>query len=181
MNDNRRKSRLPEIGCTATIQVSKDDSRFNYGASWARVIRAVFNSLVVIFLLGLPCCFAKSDELLFAARALEFRDAGVAGNEGFLAVVSAMPGSAIVEPELLLSLWAPSFANTIVKLGRLRSDAPVSLYYDPLLDIAVIAYWNRTDDGYSIRSVRTLTGKKCQVTVEKYHWHRHACRPLMAR
>ena len=114
----------------------------------------------MIFLLGLPCCFAKSNELLFAARALEFREAGVAGSERFLAVVNAMPGSAIVEPELLPSLWAPSFANTIAKLGRLRSDAPVSLYYDPLLDIAVIAYWSRTDNGYSIRSVRTLTGER---------------------
>ena len=42
-----------------------------------------------------------------------------------------MPGSGMVEPDVLPHLWSPFFANAVVKLGRVETAHPVALYYDP--------------------------------------------------
>ena len=47
-----------------------------------------------------------------------------------------------------------------VKLGRLPSLAPVALYYDPLLDIAVLTFWIREQAGYRVKSIRALPGER---------------------
>ena len=57
-------------------------------------------------------------------------------------------------------LWSPFFANAVVKLGRVETAHPVALYYDPLLDIAILAYWMRVDGGYRVVSVRALPGEQ---------------------
>lgn len=107
----------------------------------------------------------------FAAAALALRTAVVAGEERALDVLSAMPGAGMVARETLPALWHPSFANAIVKLGRLRSTGPAALYYDPLLDIAVLTLWGQGEAGYQVVSVRALPGERlaapgAAVTVE---------------
>ena len=74
-----------------------------------------------------------------------------------------MPGAGMVAGEMLPLLWSASFANAIVKLGRLRSPGPVALYYDPLLDIAVLTFWQRRDGGYRVVSVRALPGERLEA------------------
>jgi len=93
-----------------------------------------------------------------ASRALALRQSALDGDQQFSDVTSRMPGSGIVDSEVLSRLWSLSFPNMIVKLGRHRSEAPVSLYYDPLLDIAVLAFWE-CDDGCHVKAVRALPGE----------------------
>ena len=96
----------------------------------------------------------------FAGQALAFRAAVVAGEESAVGVLAAMPGSARVARGMLPILWGPSFANAIVKLGRLGSSGPVALYYDPLLDIAAIAFWRQDAGTWRVVSARALPGER---------------------
>ena len=61
---------------------------------------------------------------------------------------------------MLPVLWRPFFENAIVKLGRVRAPAPVALYYNPLLDVALVTFWERREENYRIASVRALTGER---------------------
>ena len=80
---------------------------------------------VVIMLFAAPVHSAEeSPARQFAASALALRSAVVAGEERALAVLAAMPGAGMAARETLPALWSPTFANAIVKLGRLRSTGP---------------------------------------------------------
>ena len=57
-------------------------------------------------------------------------------------------------------LWPPVFENAIVKLGRLRSPAPVALYYNPLLDVAVFTVWRKQGQAYRVASIRAVPGER---------------------
>ena len=116
---------------------------------------------VVLMLLVTPArATDESPERQFAAAALALRAAVVAGEERALDVLAAMPGAGLVSRETLPLLWSQSFANAIVKLGRLRSAGPTAFYYDPLLDIAVLTLWTRGEEGYRVASVRALPGER---------------------
>ena len=70
-----------------------------------------------------------------------------------------MPGVPLTGAEASLPvLWTPFFENVIVKLGRVQSDAPVALYYNPLLDIALFTVWERRQTQYRVTSIRALPG-----------------------
>lgn len=133
------------------------------GSGWrnARVVGAV---LVVATLTAVHPVRSKAQESparLFAAHALALRTAGVAGGETATGVLADMPGSGMVEDtESLPVLWRPFFENTMVKLGRLLSPAPVALYYNPLLDIAVFTLWEKHLEGYRVVSARALPGER---------------------
>ena len=97
----------------------------------------------------------------FAAHALSFRAAGLAGEDATTGVLAAMPGAGMVDDtESLSALWRPFFANAVVKLGRLRSSAPTALYYNPLLDVALLTLWERREEGYRVASARALSGER---------------------
>ncbi len=116
---------------------------------------------VAVMLLAAPAHSAEeSPARQFAASALALRSAVVTGDERALEVLSALPGAGMVARETLPALWSPSFANAIVKLGRLRSTGPAALYYDPLLDIAVLTLWTREEAGYRVVSARALPGER---------------------
>ena len=97
---------------------------------------------------------------LFAAHALALRAEGADATRTAAEVLALMPGSGRVRDELLPLLWGPFFENAIVQLGRLGSRAPVALYYNPLLDVAVLARWEREGEGYRVASVRALPGER---------------------
>ena len=118
--------------------------------------------LTITLLIALPPVRAAEESAarLFAAHAITLRSAAVAGEERAVEVLAAMPGAGMLARETLPALWSPSFANAIIKLGRLRSSGPVALYYDPLLDMAVLTLWARRDEGYRVVSVRALPGER---------------------
>ena len=45
-------------------------------------------------------------------------------------------------------------------VGRFRSRAPVALYYNPLLDAAVITFWTEHEGGYRVSTARALPGER---------------------
>ncbi len=104
---------------------------------------------------------AETGARLFAAQALALRAAGVEGSAPAAAVLAAMPGAGLVGAGAALpALWRPFFANAVVKLGRLRSPAPAALYYDPLLDLAILTFWERSRDGWRVAAARALPGER---------------------
>ncbi len=106
-----------------------------------------------------PAPAEDADARRFAAHVLAFRAAGVAGEGGALAVLEGLPGAAGAG-EAASVLWRPFFENAMVKLGRLRSPAPVALYYNPLLDVAVVTVWERHERGYGVAAARALPGER---------------------
>ena len=102
----------------------------------------------------------ESPARLFAASVLAFRTAGLAGEGSALSVLSAMPGVAAVPGEVQPVLWGLFFENAIVKLGRLKAPAPVALYFNPLLDVALFTLWRRQGDAYVVHTARVLPGER---------------------
>ena len=97
----------------------------------------------------------------FATHALALRASGVAGGAEAAAILEIAPGSgAVGAEEALPDLWSPFFANAIVKLARLRSPGPAALYYNPLLDIVLLTFWERRATGYLVVSARALPGER---------------------
>ena len=103
---------------------------------------------------------AEPNARLFAAHALALRAAGVAGDDAAKDFLADLPGAGAVEKEALTVLWQPFFENTIVKLGRLQSPAPAALYYNPLLDVALLTVWERHEDSYRPGLARALPGER---------------------
>ncbi len=91
----------------------------------------------------------------FAAHALALRAEVVEG--GGAAVLARIPGVPAQAPP---GLWPPVFENAMVAFGRLRSPAPVALYYNPLLDVAVSTAWERRDGGWRVAAARLLPGER---------------------
>lgn len=112
---------------------------------------------------GLPAAAAgappdRSEARLFAAHALALRTGGLRGDPTTMDILAAMRASG--SAKAARALWPPFFENAIVKLGRLRSPTPVALYYNPLLDVALITFWRRGPGRYSIESIRALPGER---------------------
>ena len=97
---------------------------------------------------------------LFAAHALALRTAAVAGGKQAGEVLAAMPGASMVAKVSPAVLWSSFFANAMVKLGRLHSANPAALYYNPLLDAAVITFWVEHEGGYRVSTARALPGER---------------------
>ena len=142
-----------------TTQTRPGGARRGFG------VRAAVSLITAILLIPwhAGAAAAESAARVFAAHALELRAAGVAGEARAAAVLADMPGAAVVDGEVLPLLWSASFANAIVKLGRVRSSGPVALYYDPLHDVAVLTFWQREDAGYRVASARALPGERLEA------------------
>ena len=102
------------------------------------------------------------DSRLLAAHVLALRAAGVAGGPAAADLIASAPGGRFGETETLKALWRPFFANAVVKLGRLASPRPAALFYDPLLDIALLTLWERRGGGYRAVSARALPGARLE-------------------
>ena len=101
----------------------------------------------------------EPDAGAFVGDVLALRTAGVNGKAAVM--LAEMPGAGRVGGEARLGvLWAPFFDNAIVKLGRLQSPVPVALYYNPLLDVALLTLWERQGEPYRVVSVRALPGER---------------------
>lgn len=102
----------------------------------------------------------ESPARLFAASALAFRTAGLAGEASAMSVLSAVPGAAVVPREALPALWGPFFENAVVRLGRLNASVPVALYFNPLLDVALFTLWRHSGEAYAVNRARLLPGER---------------------
>lgn len=102
---------------------------------------------------------AEEDARIFALDALDLRTGGVAGSESAAQVLSELPGTAAAG-DALSALWRPFFANAIVELGRSPSPAPAALYYNPLLDVALLTLWEKRDGRYVVNIGRAMPGER---------------------
>ena len=142
-----------------TTQRGRSGRRF--AGRRAGVIRGV---VLAVAALAIAAPFAgpeaEPDARLFAAHALALRAAGVAGDDAAKDFLAGLPGAGALAEEALPVLWQPFFENAIVKLGRLQLPAPVALYYNPLLDIAVFTLWELHENEYRVVSARALPGER---------------------
>ena len=98
------------------------------------------------------------DPKRFAAQTLALRTAAIERSDAATTILATIPGSA--PAEALPELWHPFFENAIVKLGRLRAPVPVALYYNPLLDVALITFWEEKDGHYRVARLHALPGER---------------------
>ena len=100
----------------------------------------------------------QPDPKRFAAQALALRTAAIERSDAATKILATIPGSA--PAEVLPGLWHSFFENAIVKLGRLRAPVPVALYYNPLLDIALITFWEKQDGRYRVALIHARQGER---------------------
>ena len=89
----------------------------------------------------------------------------VAGNAPTMEILANMPGSALLTDgvkaeDALPLIWSPFFENAVVTFARVDSPLPVALYYNPLLDVAVLTQWEEQDSEYRVASIRALPGER---------------------
>ena len=131
-----------------------------------RECTGAIRGLVVAVAVLMPAAFsaglvaAESPERLFATHALALCAAGVAGDGSPAAVLAGLPGAGTHPGEVWPALWRPFFENAVVTLGRLRSARPVALYYNPLLDVALLTVWEARGEGYRVVTARALPGER---------------------
>ena len=140
------------------MKENKQTKEFPYMATMSRNILGM---ALAAMLMTAPSAAAEDEGTrLFAAHALALRAAGVSGGKQAAEVLGAMPGAGVIREASPAVLWSPFFSNAVVKLGRLRSSAPAALYYNPLLDVAVLTLWERQGEIYRVSTVRALPGER---------------------
>ena len=128
------------------------------GGRTGDIFAILLMAVVLSVLYPKPSLALDADARLFASHTLALRSAAIAGEPSSSAILASMPGSG--PRNLLPLLWGPFFENTVVRLGRLQSIAPVALYYNPLLDVAVFTLWEKRDEDFAVVSVRALPGER---------------------
>ena len=139
---------------------NKTNSFFPYRRLTRKSIYFIVLALLCSLLLTQSATASTESARQFAAQVLALRFAGITGGLPAQEFLEAMPGSGLSGEVPLRFLWSPFFENSIVKLGRLASSSPVALYYNPLLEIAIMSYWYKQEDGFLISSIRALPGER---------------------
>ena len=147
----------------STTETSKVPVSSGPGTRTGHGTRRWFGPAFVVLSMGVLLGVANAaaeqpDPKRFAAQALAFRTAAIERSDAATKILAMIPGSAPVD--VLPGLWHSFFENAIVKLGRLRASVPIALYYNPLLDIAVITLWERKDGHYRVAVIRALPGER---------------------
>ena len=109
----------------------------------------------------------------FPEQAAALRRAIVARDETAMRVLELLPGvSWLLPPDateaqrdsVLKQTWGPFFENAVIETRAEDTSAPAALYYNPLLDVAVLTYWERTaDSDYRITELRAAPGERLRV------------------
>lgn len=104
-------------------------------------------------------CEAAADE--FVEFAFDLRARSVAGEDSALDVLTGSSGAEPVgSDEILSAIWRPFFASAIVETARRSTPNPVALYYNPLLDIGLLTFWEHRHGDYIAISSRALPGER---------------------
>ena len=128
---------------------------------WFGPTLLVLTMAVMLVVVAGGAAAEQPDPKRFAAQALALRAAAIERSDAATSILAAIPGSA--PADVLPELWHSFFENAIVKLGRLRASVPVALYYNPLLDIALITLWEQHDGHYRVAVIRALPGERLTV------------------
>ena len=106
----------------------------------------------------------------FPEQAAALRRAVVARDETAVQVLGLIPGvSWLLPPDataaqrdsVLKQTWGPFFENAVIETRADDTSTPAALYYNPLLDVAVLTYWERTvSTAYRITELRVAPGER---------------------
>lgn len=109
----------------------------------------------------------------FAGKALALRRAAVDRDATAMRLVGLLPGAGWLLPPdapeaerdiILKQTWGPFFENAIVETRAAESPGPEALYYNPLLDMALLTRWERAGSGaYRVNDLRALPGERLGV------------------
>lgn len=80
----------------------------------------------------------------FLAQVVSFRSLAVQRPEitrPSLVALLKEHGDESVKSEHSDAIWQQFFASSIIKIGRVASSRPISLYYNPVLDIGLVVTW----------------------------------------
>ena len=100
------------------------------------------------------------------------RRAAVGRDATAIRLVGLVPGGSWLLPPdapdaergiILEQTWGPFFENAIVeaRAANADADAPEALYYNPLLDVALLTRWERPAGGeYQVSDLRALPGER---------------------
>lgn len=104
---------------------------------------------------------AKPD--LFLSTALTFRSEALLEPRMADRWYQMMPPTKYSKDESFRSLrpiaWSIFFRDTIMKIGALKSKGPTAIYYNPLVDVAVITHWeSHSARRYEIRTAYAVPG-----------------------
>ena len=146
-------SKVPVISGSKTH--TRHDVRCRYGPM---VVGLTMGVLLVVVA---HAAAEQPDPKRFAGQALALRTAAIERSDAATKLLATIPGSAAAE--VVPGLWYSFFENAIVKLGRLRAPAPVALYYNPLLDIALITFWENKAGHYRVALIHALPGERLAV------------------
>lgn len=131
--------------------------RCRAGQSKRRICGAAIALSLTVMVDGLAAAATeRSESNQFVAHVLALRVVAVEG--GGAAVLSRIAGRPARSPQK--ELWQPFFQNAMVALGRLRSPSPVALYYNPLIDVAIVTIWAQREGAWQVASIRVLPGER---------------------
>lgn len=131
--------------------------RCRAGQSKRRICGAAIALSLTVMADGLATAATeRSESGQFVAHVLALRVVAVEG--GGAAVLSRIAGRPA--GSLRKELWQPFFENAMVALGRLRSPFPVALYYNPLVDVAIVTVWEKPEGAWQIAAIRVLPGER---------------------
>ena len=150
-------------GTATAISAVINGSRTNTSHGVRRWVGPTVAVLTMGVMLGVGTAAAVEppNSKRFAAQALALRAAAIERSDAATTILATIPGSA--PAEALPGLWQSFFENAIVKLGRLRAPVPVALYYNPLLDLALLTWWEKQDGHYRVARLHALPGERLAV------------------
>ena len=107
-------------------------------------------------------------------QALALRQSAIERDDMGVRVLDLIPGVSWLLPQqvsktertsILKKIWGSFFENAIVEIRDEETETPSVLYYNPLLDLALLTHWERpTDLSHQIRGLRVLPGERLSAT-----------------
>ena len=114
------------------------------------------------------------DMSVLERQALALRQSAIDRGDMALRVLDIIPGIGWLLPQdvsevdrigILKQLWGSFFENAVVEIRDEETESPSVLYYNPLLDVALLTHWERpTILFHRIKGLRVLPGERLSTT-----------------
>ena len=114
------------------------------------------------------------DMSVLERQSLDLRQSAIDRADMALGVLDLIPGISWLLPQdvseaergsILKQLWGSFFENAVVEIRDEETAAPSVLYYNPLLDVALLTHWERpTILFHRIKGLRVLPGERLSAT-----------------
>ena len=109
------------------------------------------------------------DEQDLQGMALALQQVVIDRADTAIQVLALIPGVSWLLPQTtqehqrndaLKQIWGPFFENVVVEFHAADAPAPSVLYYNPLLDVALLTRWEKTELSYRLSALRVVPGER---------------------